>query len=213
MKKKLRFTKRSTMQNIISKITETITVDQFFHVKLFLYSSPVPLPKWFFKGSDCCWKRKSMLENFPNYIKNFQETKNIPSDILSELQEIRFKKLVDRSKYSVSILRYTFLLPYTSTQAYKLLLEQYPLPSLTLLKKINNGGMEPIKVVKNLLDQGKIREEVVLLLDEIHLQKDLKYHGGKLVGLESERNLLKGVMTLMLNSLKQSHLSLKQYQK
>ena len=92
MKKKLRFTKRSTMQNIISKITETITVDQFFHVKLFLYSSPVPLPKWFRKGSDCCWKRKSMLENFPNYIKNFQETKNIPSDILNELQEIRFEK-------------------------------------------------------------------------------------------------------------------------
>ena len=116
------------------------------------------MPEWFRKGSDCRLKRKSVLENFPNYIRNFQETKNIPSDILNELQEIRFKKPVDRPKYSVNILRYTFLLRYTSTQAYKLLLEQFPLPSLTLLKKINNGGMEPIKVVKNLLDQGKIGE-------------------------------------------------------
>ena len=36
----------------IPQITETITVDKFFHVKLFLNSSPVPLPEWFRKGSD-----------------------------------------------------------------------------------------------------------------------------------------------------------------
>ena len=60
-----------------------------------------------------------MLENFPNYITNFQEAKNIPSDILNELQEIRFKKSVDRPKYSVYLLRYALLLRYTSTQAYK----------------------------------------------------------------------------------------------
>ena len=95
MKKKVRFTKRSTMQCNIPQITET-TVDKFFLVKLFLNSSPVPLPEWFRKGSDCRLKRKSVLENFPNYIRNFQETKNIPSDILNELQEIHFKKPVDR---------------------------------------------------------------------------------------------------------------------
>ena len=77
----------------IPQITETITVDKFFHVKLFLNSSPVPLPEWFREGSDCRLKRKSVLENFPNYIRNFQETKNILSDILNELQEIRFKVL------------------------------------------------------------------------------------------------------------------------
>ena len=109
-------------------------------------------------------KRKSLLENFPNYI----ETKNIPSEIFSELQEIRFKKPVDRPKYSVNLLRYAFLLRYSSAQAYKLLLEQFPLPSLSLLKKLNKGGMEPAKAVKVLLDQGKIGEDVVLLLGEIY---------------------------------------------
>ena len=145
------------------------------------------MPEWFGKGSDCHLKRKSMLENFPNHIRNFQETENIPSDILNELQEIRFKNPVDRPKYSVNLLRYALLLRYTSTQAYKLLLEQFPLPALSLLKKLNKGGMEPIKVVKVLLDQGKIGEDVVLLLDEIYLQKHAQYQGGKLVGI--------GVMT------------------
>ena len=65
------------------------------------------------------------------------------------------------------------LLRYTSTQAYKLLLEQFPLPSLSLLKKLNKNGMEPVKAVKVLLDQGEIGEDVVLLFDEIYLQKDV----------------------------------------
>ena len=63
------------------------------------------MPEWCRKRSDCSLKRKPILENFPNYIskssilksENFQETKNIPSDILIELQEIRFKKLLDRA--------------------------------------------------------------------------------------------------------------------
>ena len=65
------------------------------------------------------------------------------------------------------------LLRYTSTQAYKPLLEQFPLPSLSLLKKLNKNGMEPVKAVKVLLDQGEIGEDVVLLFDEIYLQKDV----------------------------------------
>ena len=74
------------------------------------------MPEWFRKGSDCRLKRKSVLENFPNYIRNFQETKNIPSDILNELQEIRFKKPVDRPKYSVNLLRYaSFVTLYLNT--------------------------------------------------------------------------------------------------
>ena len=146
-----------------------------------------------------------MLEDFPNYIRNFQETQIIPSAILNELQEIRFKKPVDRPRYSVNLLCYALLLRYTSTQAYKLLLEQFPLPSLSLW-----GGMEPIKAVKVLLDQEKIGD-VALLLDEIYLQKDVQYQGGKLDGVDPEGNLFKGVMVMVWSSLKQSHLSLKQY--
>ena len=137
MKKKLRFTKRSTYHTTYNtpQITET-SVDNFFLVKLFLNSSPVPLPERLRNGTDCRLKLKFMLENFPNYIRNFQEIKNIPSNILNELQEIRFQKPVDRPKYSVNLLRYGLLSCYTSTQAYKLLLEPFPLPSLNLLKNL-----------------------------------------------------------------------------
>ena len=128
----------------------------------------------------------------------------LPSDILNEIQEIRFKKPVDKPKYSVNLLRYALLLRYTSTQAYKLLLAQFPLPSLSLLKKLNKGGMEPLKAMKVLLDQGKIGEDAILLLDEIYLQEDVQYQGGQLVGVDSKGNLFKGVMTFMIHSLKQS---------
>ena len=57
----------------IPQITEKITADKFFYVKLFSNSSPIPLPEWFCKGSDCRLKPKYMLQNFPNYIRNFQK--------------------------------------------------------------------------------------------------------------------------------------------
>ena len=41
------------------------------------------------------------------------------------------------------------------------------------MKKLNKGGMEPIKDVRVLLDQRKIGEDVVLLLDEVYLRKDV----------------------------------------
>ena len=188
----------------IPQVSETIVVDKMLHVKLFSFASPIPLPEWFRKGSDCCLKKKSMLENFPSYIRNFIDMKKLPDDILSELELIRYKKPVDRPKYSVNMLRYALLLRYTSVQAYKLLLQQFPLPSLSLLKKLTEGGIEPLKAAKVLLEQGDIGTDVVLLLDEVYLQKDSQYQDGELVGADNEGNLYKGVMTFMINSLKKS---------
>ena len=87
------------------QVSETIVVD-----KLFSVASPIPLSKWFPKGSDCCLKKKSMLENFPGYIRNFVEVKKLPDNILSELELIRYKKPTDKPKYSVNMLRHALLL-------------------------------------------------------------------------------------------------------
>ena len=105
------------------------------HVRLFSVASPIPLPEWFQKGSDCCLRKKSMQENFPSYIRNFVEVKKFLNDILSELELIRYKKPVDKPKYSVNMSRYAFLLRYTSVH-YKILLQKFPLPSLSLLNKV-----------------------------------------------------------------------------
>lgn len=66
------------------------------------------------------------------------------------------------------------MLRYTSTEDYKHLLEQFPLLSLSLLKKLNKDGMEP----QVLLNQGKIRVVVYLLLDKRYLQKNAQYQIG-----------------------------------
>ena len=85
----------------IPQVSEIIVVDKMLHVKLFSVASPIPLPEWFRKGSDCCLRKKSMLENFPSYKRNFVEVKKLPDDILSKLELIRYKK----RKYSVNMLR------------------------------------------------------------------------------------------------------------
>ena len=72
------------------------------------------------------------------------------------------------------------------------------------MKKLTEGEVEPLKAAKVLLEQGKISTDVVLLLDEVHLQKDSEYQDARLVGAENEGNLYKGVMTLIINSLKKA---------
>ena len=166
----------------LPEITEHIVIDENLHAKLFKKSIPIPLPEWFRKGGDCKVKSKSILENFPSYIRNFNQTdgdisdpNSIPDDILEELRQIRHKKPVNRPKFSPSLLRYSLLMYYTSPQGYRLLLDQFPFPSISLLKKLSQGGVDSLKACKLLLDRGKIDKDVVLLLDEMYLQKDEQY--------------------------------------
>ena len=122
----------------------------------------------------------SYIKNFPPYIRNFGDTdspdpKNIPRDILDELQNLKFKKNSDGPRFSPALMRYSLLLYYTSPQAYRMLLEQLPFPSISLLKKLSKGGIEPLKACQLLLDRGKIDKDVILSFDEIYLQKDTEY--------------------------------------
>ena len=95
-------------------------------------------------------------------------------------------------------MRFSLLLRYTSKQAYKLLLEEFPLPSLSLLKKLSQGGIEPLKALKVLLDEDKIGKDIVVLIDEMYLQKEAQYQGGNIVGINSERKFYKGIDETLL---------------
>ena len=88
---------RSENNHNIPGVTETIVIDEMLHVKLYKNSIPIPLPEWFRKGGDCRVKSKSILENFPTYIRNFGDVdlpdpKNIPREILDELQNLKLQK-------------------------------------------------------------------------------------------------------------------------
>ena len=50
-------------------VTDCVRVDRDLHVKLFYKGSPLPLPQWFRHGRDGRLTIKSMMQNFPNYIK------------------------------------------------------------------------------------------------------------------------------------------------
>ena len=96
----------------VPEVTECVRVDRDLHVKLFYKGSPLPLPQWFRQGKNCCLTRKSMMQNFPNYIRlEVEQTFNI----LEELKELKFKKKII---FSSSVIRYSLLfviLPYKHT--------------------------------------------------------------------------------------------------
>ena len=113
-------------------------IDSELHVKLFYKGCFVPLPQWFRQGHDCRLSRKSMLENFHVYLESYIE--NI-SSIFDELQKHMFTK---KPVYSAEILRCALLLQYISIQSYRMLLEHFPLPSLSLLRKISSGTIDAV---------------------------------------------------------------------
>ena len=113
----------------VPEVTGCIHVDRDLHVKLFFKGSPLPLLQWFRYGRDCRLTRKSMLENFPTYIKS----EGVQcSSLFEELRQLRLKK---KPIYSADIIRYSLFLCYTSLQCYKILQQDLPLPSLSLLRK------------------------------------------------------------------------------
>ena len=139
-----------TINNLsVPEVTECIRIDNDLHVKLFYKGSPVPLPEWFRKGRDCKLSRKSMLQNLPNYVKLEGEQ---TSSIFEELKQIQFQK---KPKYSNNVIRYALLLRYTSLQSYRLVANDFPLPSLSFLKKITQGGIDAVKALANVERKGK----------------------------------------------------------
>ena len=144
----------------------------------------------FRNGRNCTLTSKSMLVNLSTYIRNENENN---SSIIEELLELKFQKC---PIYSARIIRYALLVRYTSFQAYKLLLEEFPMPSLSLLEKI--GDVDPVKSAKLLLAKGRISEDVILMIDGMYLQKSEEYHGGEIAGCDEEGKLYKGLVGLLV---------------
>ena len=86
------------------EIKVCIKIDKELHVKLFFKGCPVSLPQWSRQGTDCRLTRKSMLENFPVYLRTYADNH---SSILEELLQYRFTK---KPIYSAYIIRYILLL-------------------------------------------------------------------------------------------------------
>ena len=105
------------------EVTECIIIDKELHVKLFFKDCLVPSTV-VSQDTDCRLTKKSLLENFPVYLRTYADNH---SSIFEELLQYRFTK---KPIYSANIIRYSLLLRYTSIQSYKVLLQDFSLPSL-----------------------------------------------------------------------------------
>ena len=66
------------------------------------------------------------------------------------------------------------------------------------------GGTDTIKSLKFLLEKGEISRDIIIMFDEMYLQKCTQYHGGTYEGANEEGELYKGVVVFMITGLKKS---------
>ena len=145
-----------------------------------------------------------LLDNLPPYIRNVASSDgNNDHSILEELERRKLFLPKGRPPYSAAVIRYALLLRYTSLQAYTLLLEKFPLPSMSLLKKIQQGGVVVVKAIKCLRQKGKMSDDIILMA-EVYVQKGTQFAGDEYVGADEDGNLYKGVVVFMIVGMKES---------
>ena len=92
----------------------------------------------------------------------------------------------------------SLLLCYTSSQTYQLLIKLFPFPPLSLLKKIIGGQLDVMKCTRSLKSPGVISEDVILMFDEMYLQKCEEYSGGEIISANENNELYSGLLLFLI---------------
>ena len=119
--------------------------------------------------------------------------------MLTELELIRYKKPVDKPKYSVNMLRYALLLRYPSVQAYKLWLQK--------LEETYSRWNWAIESGQSLIGTGKNWHWCCFVAWWGLFTKRFKITRWETISrlvLARKKILYKSVMKFMINSLKKS---------
>lgn len=180
----------------LPEVTYCIKIDKEFHVKLFYKGSPLPLPSWFCEGRNATLTSKSMLQNFIPYMK---EEVGKFGCVLDEVHTLKYQT---HPMYSANLIRYALSLRYSSLSAYKLLLEEFNLPSISFLRKITSGKIDALVAAEVLKNNKSISEDIILMFDEVYLQKCEEYMSGESFGVNENGELFKGMMCFMIVGLK-----------
>ena len=108
--------------------------------------------------------------------------------------------------YSVEIVRYTLLLRYTSIQSYWMLLEHFPLPSLSLMHKISSDTIHARYILSNVHRPWEIRVNFPMMC--VYYLTIFTYKNMKSILLvirwpcNNEGELYKGLVCFMIGVLK-----------
>ena len=144
----------------------------------------------------------SMFQNIPGYLRNTSAKSS--TSIMDHLLQRQYYKPKGRSPFSAELMSYALLLCYTFAQCYKYLLNYFPLPSCSKLNKLKQGGLDSLKALKVLQRAGKISDDIIIMANEMYLQKLSLYHSGEYVGADADGNLYKGILVIMIVGLKKS---------
>ena len=144
------------------EVSECIKIDKELHVKLFFNVCLVPLPQWFRQGTDCCLTRKSMLENFPVYLRTCADNYSSIFELLRVTSVQIYEKKTFKTEFVVTIHIYPVV---------QVLLQDFSLPSLSLLQQVSGGTTDAVKYANALCIEGKMSEDVCMIFDETYLQK------------------------------------------
>ena len=142
-----------------------------------------------------------MLENFPSYLAGYSESEN---KIVAEMNKIQHYSAKDRTPYSSDMIRFALMLCCTSLQACTFMMETLPLPAMPTLRKLRKDSVDALKAVKLLLETGQISNDIIVIIDEMYLQKCIQYTGGEYLGSDEEGKLYKGIVVFTIQGLKQS---------
>jgi len=85
-----------------------------------------------------------------------------------------------------------------------MLIDHFPLPSVSLLQKIQAGGVDAVKAIKLLREKGEISDESILIFDEMYLQKEEQYSSGEMIGRDENGSFYNGIVVFMIVGLKKS---------
>ena len=83
-------------------------------------------------------------------------------------------------------------------------LEKLPLPSLSLIKELQQGHVDTLKSAEILMQNGSISSDCVLMVDERYLKKSSQYHGGDYVGEDDNGKLYTSIVVFMIVGVKDS---------
>ena len=81
--------------------------------------------------------------------------------------------------------------------------DQLPLPSLSLLRKLASEEADSYKVVTVFLEKGSISEDYVLLINEMYFPKSTQYHSGDSLRIK-KRNFVQAFVVFLIFLLKYS---------
>ena len=134
-----------------------------------------------------------MLDNIPPYLQSFKGKQN---QLLIEMGNQQHHKAKAHVPFSAELIRLALLLRYTSAQAYRLLQENFPLPSLSLLQKLRKGNFDAMKVCTYLRENGKLSNDITVMVDEMYLRKCVQYSAANLLVATKRVNFTKVLLFL-----------------